>query len=404
MDKLDLKDGRNILVFEELANFIFGLTHVLSLESDPLHYWERSNDLKEHYRAYVRQGIEGTEVDVSVSEIKSFLKLVVGRTDRGIQAAKDNKGFLATYFCHDVVEYETLETRGEESRVYVRPLKFKKHALPLFLEGYVHALRVERDGANAKALYEQVRKSPLFDEKLKMYKVNANLSKESEEIGRTRIFPRGWLENESIWLHMEYKFLLEMLRCGLYKEFYENIHSVLIPFLNPEEYGRNILENSSFLVSSAHEDKHLHGRGFIARLSGSTAEFVHIWLLMNMGDAPFGVNAKGELTFTLKPALAGSLFTKKEDVLTYKDSNDKHKKVRLPRNSYAFHLFGAILVVYHNPHRQDTFGASASAIHKIHLTYPNRKKPVVICSSSVSGNCARDIRDRKVNRIDVFFE
>ena len=60
-----------------------------------------------------------------------------------------------------------------------------------------------------------------------MYKVNADLSKETVDIGRTRIFPRGWLENESIWLHMEYKFMLELLRCGLYKEFYDNFENGL---------------------------------------------------------------------------------------------------------------------------------------------------------------------------------
>jgi len=33
------------------------------------------------------------------------------------------------------------------------------------------------------------------------------------------------------------------------------------------------------------------------------------------------------------------------------------KKIELPKNSYAFNLFGAILVVYHNPRRRDIFGA-----------------------------------------------
>ncbi len=37
---------------------------------------------------------------------------------------------------------------------------------------------------------------------------------ESEEIGRCRVFPRGWLENESIWTHMEYKFFLELIGKG----------------------------------------------------------------------------------------------------------------------------------------------------------------------------------------------
>ena len=29
----------------------------------------------------------------------------------------------------------------------------------------------------------------------------------------------GWLENESIWLHMEYKYLLELIRNGMYEAF-----------------------------------------------------------------------------------------------------------------------------------------------------------------------------------------
>ena len=53
-----------------------------------------------------------------------------------------------------------------------------------------------------------------------MYKVNASLASQSHEIGRARAFTPGWLENESIWLHMEYKYLLEVLKAGLYEEFF----------------------------------------------------------------------------------------------------------------------------------------------------------------------------------------
>jgi hypothetical protein len=74
--------------------------------------------------------------------------------------------------------------------------------MPLFLEGMVHALRCEQDPSRVLNLHQKVRKSPLFDKMLKMYKINTDISAETEEIGRTRVFPRGWLENESIWLHM----------------------------------------------------------------------------------------------------------------------------------------------------------------------------------------------------------
>ena len=77
-----------------------------------------------------------------------------------------------------------------------------------------------------------------------MYKINADLSSESEEIGRTRIFPTGWLENGSIWLHMEYKYLLELLKNGLNDEFFESAQTALVPFMKAEIYGRRISEQN----------------------------------------------------------------------------------------------------------------------------------------------------------------
>ena len=82
---------------------------------------------------------------------------------------------------------------------------------------------------------------------------------------------------------MEYKYLLELLRSGLYPEFIEAARDALIPFQDPDRYGRSIYENSSFLVSSAYPDEKMHGRGFVARLSGSTAEFISIWKGMMFG-------------------------------------------------------------------------------------------------------------------------
>ena len=80
---------------------------------------------------------------------------------------------------------------------------------------------------------------------------------------------------------MEYKYLLEILKAGLYAEFFEDFKQILIPFQDSQVYRRSPLENSSFLVSSAHPDEKLHGAGFVARLSGSTAEFLEIWLRNN---------------------------------------------------------------------------------------------------------------------------
>src|SRR3989338_5480052 len=130
-------------------------------------------------------------------------------------------GLFPTYFPHEVTRYDA------------NPLAFKRHDLPLFLEGFVHALRVESDPAAASGLYRAVKKSKLYDRVLGMYRVNADLSGESEEIGRARIFPAGWLENGSIWLHMEYKYLLEVLRRGLYREFFNDMATTFVPFMDP---------------------------------------------------------------------------------------------------------------------------------------------------------------------------
>ena len=74
-----------------------------------------------------------------------------------------------------------------------------------------------------------------------MYKLNESLENVSFEVGRTRAFPRGWLENESIWVHMEYKYLLALLACGNYDRFFMDFAAMAIPFLPPETYGRSTL-------------------------------------------------------------------------------------------------------------------------------------------------------------------
>ena len=63
---------------------------------------------------------------------------------------------------------------------------FELRALPAFLEGPVHAMRLGKDLARAHDLYERVKASPLYDRKLRMYKTNAALEGCSHEIGRLR--------------------------------------------------------------------------------------------------------------------------------------------------------------------------------------------------------------------------
>ena len=388
LEQSRLNDQALVTVFEELADFIQGLVHVLSTEADPLKYWQKSNDLKEHYRQQIRYGIKGQEKNLHIAEIKKFLDGIIDKCEAGILKAKYSNGLFATYFYHEVTAFDSLD-KSHQGQEHVRAKAFKRHDLPLFLEGFVHAMRVTNAVDKAGMLYRAVRSSKLYDKELGMYKVNADLTQESDEIGRTRIFPAGWLENQSVWLHMEYKYFLELLRSGLTKEFFTEIHGALVPFLNPAQYGRSILQNSSFIASSAHEDKDLHGQGFVARLSGSTAEFLHMWLLMNMGLKPFALNAQGALTLSFKPLLPSWLFTQKADGV-------------FKASTYSFKLFAETLVTYHNPKLGDTFGPQAVKAQRIVLTYPNGKN-VEITSEVLSEAHAMDVREGNVKAIDVHF-
>jgi hypothetical protein len=154
---------------------------------------------------------------------------------------------------------------------------------------------------------------------------------------------------------MHYKFLLETLRSGLAPQFFEDMKRGLVAFQDPAVYGRSPLENSSFIASSRFPDPKVHGTGFVARLSGATAEWINMVLHMGLGAAPFRM-LDGALRFEPKPVLADWLFTR-----TPKDGFDA--------DSYGFKLFSTTWVVYRNPKRRDTFGDGAVAPVSFELRY-----------------------------------
>lgn len=263
--------------------------------------WNRINDRKERYRDEVFESINGDIRRVNTLEVAALLEKLKAVVDKGIEkAVTQNEGLCPTYFYYEVTDYEK---DGEG----IHPLSFKLHTVPAFLEGPVRYLKLRADKNTKKELYDKVKNSDLFDKKLNMYKINAPLSDASYELGRCRCFTPGWLENESIWLHMEYKYLLEVIKSGLYKEFADDFHNALVPFMDPDVYGRSILENSSFIASSANPNEAIWGKGFVARLSGSTIEFLSMWKMIMFGSVPFRMK-DGELTFTLEPAIPEYLY------------------------------------------------------------------------------------------------
>ncbi len=385
-----------IKAFEEIYDFLKKLQELIksqlksSSKKRDFYYWDKASSIKEKYRERVKLGFSGLEKAFSVEELEKILHVFLSKINQAVKKAyMPSKKTYSTYFINEVSRFKHIKGADPVNGLsLVKPLAFKSRRVPLFLEGIVRAMKIEKDRKKVKGLCSALKKTGIYDKKLKMYKINESLRGVSREVGRSSAFTPGWLENESIWLHMEYKFLLGVLKAGLYREFFEEFKNLLVPFQNPEVYGRSIFENSSFIVSSEFPDKKLHGRGFVARLSGSTAEMLSIWLLMNVGDKPFFLNEEGELNLRFTPALPSWLFTKKA-------------QNGFQKNSFAFKFLGRIMVIYHNPRMKNTVGANAVKTRFIILKYEDGRK-VEVKRSTIGSPYARDIRDRKVKRIDIY--
>ena len=406
----ELPCEREFAVFIELSQFIRELHKLLELPLTAYDFWDRASALREGFRAQTRLGINGAEGSLSHHELCAFLQAALSKLEAGIARAWDPlSGVMHSFFTHEVLEYEpVLQTAqdGSQSPKYssrglpcFRPLKFRQHHLPLFLEGPVHWLRCLPKHEEAVKLAENVRNSGLFDRELGMYKVNESLATEVPEIGRAHTFSPGWFENESIWLHMEYKYMLELLRNGLYDQFFRDLRTVFIPFLDPNIYGRSTLENSSFIVSSANPDPSLHGNGFVARLSGATAEWIHILHLMTVGPQPFSLDGDGKLRLSFAPVLPGWLFTPEAQTRgLYFDG--VRRELEFPAHSFSFMFLSDTLVVYHNPSRKDSFGPAC--VKPVLWKLEDRRGNIhTVEQNSISGALAEMLRAGQIRRMDI---
>jgi len=354
--------------------------------------WDRSCGIREEFRSRVYSNTSDEILNVPGKEIKELIEGIVCRFERALEDSIDaESGLLHTYYQHKPVDAKDRKSDTDESKdsVFVDIQKFEFEPLPLFLEGQVHWLRVCSEG-QARKIYNKVQNSPLLDQKLQMYKLNECLHGCSPEIGRARTFSRGWFENESIWLHMSTKYLLELVNRGLYDEFYADAETMLVPFMNPKVYGRSITENSSFIASSDCPDPAARGRGFVARLSGTTAEFIHLWLLLTVGKKPFTIQ-ESKLSFALNPVLPGNWFTEHPVTAQWQE-----KQINIPKDAFACSFLGDILLVYHNPSRQNTYGIKA--VHPDKYVLDNSLE---ISASDLKGQIAEQIRQSQVKRIDV---
>lgn len=147
--------------------------------------------------------------------------------------------------------------------------------------------------------------------------------------------------------------------------------------MDPAVLGRSPLEATSFIVSSAFPDKALHGSGFLARLSGSTAEFLSMWNHMMVGASPFSLDSHSKaLQLSLQPIIANWLW-RDDGTLTFK-------------------FLGAIDVTYVCAAKANSWEVS---IKSYDLDGPGGKMHVE--GPIIASQVAKEVRDLKYTAITV---
>ncbi|MBN9654724.1 cellobiose phosphorylase [Halobacillus sp. GSS1] len=347
-------------------------------------YWDTVSTARESYRTAIKDGLDGREEVLTAADVQEILQLFMAKVDAGIEEAKElGGGLIPTYFYYEASQYDV--KRDEEGQVMknekgaplVNVQSFDVHVLPHFLEGPARALK-GMSAETAEELHQSVRKSDLYDQKLLMYKTSTSLDEMSYEVGRARAFTPGWLERESVFMHMEFKYLLSLLNAGLYEDFFSDLKAALPPFMDPAVYGRSTLENSSFIASSVNPDERMHGRGFVARLSGTTAEFLSMWQMMMTGKEMFVVE-DSELTLKLQPVLPEWLFDE--------------------QNQLTFTFLGETEVTYYNQNRKPTFGDGGASI--VRYILHDEEGSTVIDGQKIQGEWAEKVRNRAFKKIEV---
>lgn len=335
--------------------------------------WLKRWESKDRYR----EVISSREPDITIirfSSLSDYFQLLNKVLEKNLDtAATKNDGILPTYNRYIPTGWSPVDNK------FVIPSGFTSHTMPLFLEGAVKQFRISKDLEKKKLLYKKVYKSDLFDTKLGMYRLNASLNMEPNEIGRAKAFPDGWLENGSIWMHMEYKYLLELLKAGLGELFWKEAENCLVPFMDSEVYSRSIYENSSFIVSSSYPEKKLHGKGLIGRLSGATAEYITMWNYFLLGNNPFYFE-KGKLVFSPRPTLPSRIF--RED------------------GTIEWILFGKTKVIYKNPSFRDLYIIDDNIPKEITIIH---NEEMIRFGSFIPEKYISPLRNGEVKELSVIF-
>ncbi|HRX45428.1 MAG TPA: hypothetical protein P5091_05250, partial [Acholeplasmataceae bacterium] len=314
---------------------------------------------------------------VAKKDLVRGLTKMLETIEKGLEKAKKiGNGLYPTYLTYHAETYEIQDKMHPELHYpTVKVTSWKVRMLPHYLEAPATYLKQCHDVHEAKAIYEMIRQTEMYDKKLKLYQTSASLDSETLEIGRARAFTKGWLEREACFMHMSYKYLIGVIKSGLYDEYYEDMKTAMPPFMDPEVYGRSPLENASFIATSNNPNPQNHGRSFVARLTGTTSEAITLLMLMTTGKKLFSYQNQ-VLKFHVKPILKKDFF----------DENDE----------VSITLFETVQLIIKNPEKHDTYH-----LQPAEYVLENDVDRVIINGLEVEGHLAEQIRKKHFTKITV---
>lgn len=364
-------------VLQPLSTLIESL---LKVHGDDAHgRWDQRMNALEQYRQSLTSTI--SLVTIPLETIQQLLHLMNKTLTQAIKNVQKIGTVLPTYFTYEAKTYQPISTQPDGT-TFVKVNAFSRRAVPAFLEAPARLLSAgQLLTAEAQHLFNTIKKSSLYDAPLKIYKTSVPLLDQSMEIGRIRAFTPGWLERESAFIHMTYKYMLGLLKAKLYPEFFTTMRDGMTCFMDPKIYGRSPLENSSFIATTNNPDKSKHGQGFYARLSGSTAEVISMWKLMLFGPKLFFMENQ-ELTFKIAPTLPANYFN---------------------QGRLETKLFASIDVSIHYEGQLSTYDPNVMVSH-YELVNANDQSVIRVNKSNVQGDLAHAIRRRRFSQIRVYMK
>lgn len=332
-------------------------------------------DIREAFDVKTRFTFDSDMKHYAARDFEKGLQTILVILEDGIERSRQlGKGMVPTFLTYEAVKF----TRNglEHPHLHlpcVQVSEWSVRPLPHFLEAPARLLK-QLSGHAADQLIDSVKNSPLFDAATQMYVTSVPLDEEDLSIGRIRAFTAGWLEREANFMHMSYKFILGMLKAHRYDAFFREIRDAFPCYMDPAKYGRSILENSSFIATSRNPNPRIHGKGYVARLTGTTAEMLSMHVGIFFGYHLFTMTPHG-LAFQLHPVLPLSFFNEDKTIQTT--------------------LFGQIPVTY-IASGEATYYTTPSKYEVL-----RKGKWIIVEGSSIQGELAKLIRSKGVEALKV---